>query len=586
MALPAVQPRTDLPSLGERRARSRSERDLALLGRIALILDPVDPLNSLDDVLDVLRSATRAESAEVFLLDPTGNELVLTLQRGEDAGAFAERSRFDVSSGYPGLAVFTGRSIETRRLADDDRFLRGAVKEAGYRSFISVPIGGSRRVLGTLDLAWKRDDVDFERVGRLMAWLSRPVGTAVLAAAAVRARRRQGDPADAHERLRQLTHADEVTLMRILPRADDADPDARPGDGLWDLSVPNCAASRGARVLLGDPSRWKGRCLTRCGEAGVRYCVPLERDGEVEGIARLSYHQETPWPPTRHLIESLTAAEDCTTSSGAPLIPLSAIETPTPPPPLEIRCFGGFEVRLDGEPLAPSAFSRKKAADLLQLLALKPGLSVTGAQLTRLLWPGVDPEAGKNRLHGVVHALRRALEPQKGRHAGSWIVCSKDRYSLAAPPGTVVDLWRFRECMAQARSAEGKNAPADVVTARLQEAVELYAGELLAGNEDTVWTIDPRSRCREQYIDALLRLERYRLEAGGEAGDVGLLRSAVAADPLREDIHLRLIRTLLDAGRRGDALEQYKALVRVLREELDARPSLEARRLRSRLCDG
>ena len=139
--------------------------------------------------------------------------------------------------------------------------------------------------------------------------------------------------------------------------------------------------------------------------------------------------------------------------------------------------------------------------------------------------------------------------------------------------------------VARARSAEKERAPATEVAALLQSAVDQYRGELFADLSAATWAIDPRSRCREECVNALLRLCELRSQIAGPEEQIALLRAAVTIDPLREDIHVRLIRALLDLSRRRDALTQYEGLCRILDEELDARPSLATRKLRALISD-
>ena len=558
--------------------------DLAVVGAAATLLDPEKILESLDAVLAQVRAATGAASSELFLLTADAAELVLVAHRGADPDAFAQYCRFEVGEGLPGLAVADGVPVISRDLAGDERFLRRAVPDRGYQSFMSVPVGASRRIVGTLDLAWKDDDdVDFERAARLAARVGGPIGCAILAAASMRERDWSLADVEIRERFTAATGADEVKLLRVGPDRASA---ARTDDP-WELSIPDCAPLMDERmVVLGDDAAtWPAGCKEGCGDAKARYCLPLRQGDELVGVARVSYAEAAPEPLTRHAAEALELAASCVTPTPRPLLGTTWTQDTRPVPVLELRCFGGFEVFVEGEPLPRSAFSRKKALELFQLLALRQGRPLPSERLTRLLWPGVDPDAGKNRLHGIVHALRRAIEPRKGGARQTCVVRSEDLYSLDAISGFRVDLWEFRRLVARARCAEKERAPATEVAALLQSAVDHYRGDLFADLPNATWAIDPRSRCREECVNALLRLCELRTEISGPEEQVALLRAAVGIDPLREDIHVRLIRALLDLSRRRDALTQYEALCRILDEELDARPSAAARQLRALISD-
>src|SRR5262249_53552415 len=60
---------------------------------------------------------------------------------------------------------------------------------------------------------------------------------------------------------------------------------------------------------------------------------------------------------------------------------------------------------------------------------------------------------------------------------------------------------------------------------------------------------------------------------------IGYALRAVSADPLREEAHLDLMRLYAAQGQPAAALRQYRELGRLLKEQLDARPSAAARNL-------
>lgn len=553
--------------------------DLALVGAVSSVLDPEHCLSSLDAALELIIEAAGADSTELFLLDPNADELLLVSQQGAEPDAFAERCRFAIGVGFPGRAVQTGQPQCTTDLQHEQDFLRQAVKARGFHTFVSVPFGAARAIVGTLDLAWRSDQVDTERVARALTALGRPIANAVLASSAMAARRWARSEDEIHARFLAASGADEVVLVRVGEHAAVGGRGGAQLDGPWDTARPNCALTSKAQLVVhSDPARMSGSCMSSCGVAEARYCVPLLRDGTIEGVARLSYDDEAPSPPTRHAIETMSLAASVTYAAKSRMLP--TIEVEPPPPALELNCFGAFEVLVDGEPLPRSAFSRKKALELLQLLALQTGRALPTQRLTRLLWPGVDPDAARNRLHGVVHALRNAIEPKNGDGPARVYVHSKDDlYSLEASTALRVDLWEFRRLMETARAASRAGDHSSGVATALRQAVDMYRGELFAGVPDALWAIDPRSRCRELCVSALLQLAQIHGERGRPDEVVQMVRQAVAVDPLREDVHVRLIRALLADGRRRDALVQYEALCAALDEELDAVPSAEARRL-------
>src|SRR5690348_6449236 len=77
-----------------------------------------------------------------------------------------------------------------------------------------------------------------------------------------------------------------------------------------------------------------------------------------------------------------------------------------------IFLLGRFEVSRAGCLLRASGFSRRKAAALLQRLAMVRRL--LKEQVIEFLWPQIDPTAGANNLYRTLHTLRQTLDATLG----------------------------------------------------------------------------------------------------------------------------------------------------------------------------
>ncbi|GAC1361324.1 MAG: hypothetical protein NVSMB32_00160 [Actinomycetota bacterium] len=100
----------------------------------------------------------------------------------------------------------------------------------------------------------------------------------------------------------------------------------------------------------------------------------------------------------------------------------------------------------------------------------------------------------------------------------------------------------------------------------------VLAEDLLPGwYED--WVVMERERFHQLRLHALEILCAQLASAGrfGQAIEAGL--AAIASEPLRESAHRALIRVHLAEGNRGEALRQYSACRRILRDELSVEPS-------------
>ena len=139
-------------------------------------------------------------------------------------------------------------------------------------------------------------------------------------------------------------------------------------------------------------------------------------------------------------------------------------------------------VRLLGDVQAASgtrAITRwpsRAVAMLLATFALDPQRAHPREELIERIWPGVAPEAGRNRLRQALSALRALLEPAGGP-AGDVLLA--DRAVVRVAPGALdCDVHRFEH---HARAG------------RLEDALAEYRGELMPGYYDD-WVVAERER--------------------------------------------------------------------------------------------
>ncbi|GMW05258.1 MAG: hypothetical protein AMXMBFR8_00550 [Nevskiales bacterium] len=249
---------------------------------------------------------------------------------------------------------------------------------------------------------------------------------------------------------------------------------------------------------------------------------------------------------------------------------------------LAIRCFGAFEVFHEGRRLPPAAFPRRKALQLLKQLVLRRGLPLHRDRLVELLWPDAPPDAGANRLHGVVNALRSTLESTRGPRCSGYVICRDDHYFLNVDAPQSVDLFDFLDFVAGARTAQREGAT-ERALGMLEDAVRLYRGNLFADDIQDESLETHRVRLRHLYLDAVRALSDIRIRWGHTDEAIWALRAALAFEPVALDLYELLIGELTAAGRITEARQQYERCCEALRRQLDMEPPARIRALEKRL---
>lgn len=206
-------------------------------------------------------------------------------------------------------------------------------------------------------------------------------------------------------------------------------------------------------------------------------------------------------------------------------------------------------------------FRSRTAASLLAFLSLNKHKEWSNDVLQEVFWPESDCDRQAQNLRRAVADLRQVLEA--GRPLGSVVITR--RSFVALNPDTIsTDVERFIELTGQG---------ADASDSSLFEALALYAGPLLAPLHDS-WILPDRMGLEERFAQAVVQACNKKM--GSDS--IRIARAAVAAAPLREDIHIALITAYRRADMEVEALRQYEELERLLHEAWGERPSEKARR--------
>jgi predicted ATPase/DNA-binding SARP family transcriptional activator len=234
---------------------------------------------------------------------------------------------------------------------------------------------------------------------------------------------------------------------------------------------------------------------------------------------------------------------------------------------VRIRLLGGFEVTVDGRPVAADAWRLRKAKTLVKLLALARGHRLHREALVAVLWPDRDGASATNNLHQALYVARRAL-------AGtSEALCRlrDDVVLLSDGPMPWLDTDAFE---AACRRAHQTRNPEDY-----RAAAELYRGDLLPEDRFEDWSDGPREALRERHLGLLAEYADALSDRAEHTQAVDIASAVTAADPFHEGAHRTLMAALAASGRRYEALAVFDRLREALAAEYAADPDPATRRL-------
>jgi predicted ATPase/DNA-binding SARP family transcriptional activator len=253
---------------------------------------------------------------------------------------------------------------------------------------------------------------------------------------------------------------------------------------------------------------------------------------------------------------------------------------------IHLFLLGGFEVRRGEAVVGNADWHRRKAAQLLQRLALERRL--LREQAIEFLWPRWDPDLGANNLYRTLYALRRTLDEALGEGAAEAAFTFKAGV-LTLGESVWVDVEAFERTVSRTagRTAlQARDAPPEEARRDLERALALYGGDLLPDELYADWTLPWRARLRRHYRRACLSLATLYRRSGEFDRAAELLTPLLASEPADEPVHRELMRIYALAGRRDAALRQYEACVEALEKELGMPPGEQTVALHAAIRSG
>lgn len=256
--------------------------------------------------------------------------------------------------------------------------------------------------------------------------------------------------------------------------------------------------------------------------------------------------------------------------------PAAAPDEPAPPPHrLAAITLGPFRLYQDGHPV--DGWNGARGQRIARYLLAHHGHPVPRERLMELLWPETDPEAGRRNLHQAVYALRRTLRRRQPEL--QHVVFENDCYLLNPELELWCDSDEFERRVDEGDRLGRDDRPA-AAAAAYAGAELLYRGDYLEDTPFEEWALPKRDYLAARHAEAMRELARLDLTMGRIDEAIACARRLLVRETADEAAHQLIIRGQLAAGRRADALRQYRACAAALRREYGFAPSPET----SALC--
>ena len=233
----------------------------------------------------------------------------------------------------------------------------------------------------------------------------------------------------------------------------------------------------------------------------------------------------------------------------------------------EIHCLGKFQLLQGGERLS-IRWRTAKTEELFAFLLCFGRTPVSRDSVMESLWPESDPQKAMDMLNVTTYNLRKSLNSIgmkdciKSSRSSLWI--EGDFFTC--------DVNRFEEILKEFLPGRAHSIR------EMERAINFYQGDYLE-EKDYLWAQDIREEMKKAFLKILEEVSELYFNDGMTAPAIDSLKRILASDPLKEEIHEKLIRLYLHLGNRVEAERQYRLLKELLLRELGIEPDKGIKKL-------
>ena len=242
---------------------------------------------------------------------------------------------------------------------------------------------------------------------------------------------------------------------------------------------------------------------------------------------------------------------------------------------IEFSLLGPLEVSAEGEAVA---LGPPQQRSLLALLLLNANEVVSRDRIVDELWGEHPPATAAKLVQVYVSALRKLLEPGRGRAGPNRLLITRTPGYLVEIGPDDLDLTRVESLRDEAAEALARGDAA-AARSKLGHALSLWRGQPLADFAYESFAQTAIARLEELRLAVLEERIEVDLELGADGDLVGELEELVEQHPVRERFRAQLMLALYRAGRQADALDVYQAARKALTEGLGIEPGRQLRDL-------
>ena len=232
---------------------------------------------------------------------------------------------------------------------------------------------------------------------------------------------------------------------------------------------------------------------------------------------------------------------------------------------INLKLLGEFKITFKGTDVTTKL--SKKGIGLLLYMATQPGKLFYREQLSGVFWANYRKDSALNNLRYTLWQIRKIAKETGIENL--FISCGK--HAIKITPGII--------------SCDYLDFINSNKSGKYLEASKLYTGDFLESfyladvPDFSDWVFNERESVQRIFFDVQLHFADTYAGKGDLKGATDSLNRLIDIDPLNESVYYKLINYHYLSGNKVTAINTYRNLKQVLRDELNISPSEEIQRL-------
>ena len=243
---------------------------------------------------------------------------------------------------------------------------------------------------------------------------------------------------------------------------------------------------------------------------------------------------------------------------------------------LRIEMLNGFRLCWGEGRIDDSQTRSRKIWLLLAYLIFNRTRPVPARELYQLLWGDEDAKDDpQNALRVLLHRLRAQLAQLNESQGPTLITRTKEGYQWNPEVPLVLDTEVFEELCTD---GDATSLPSQKI-ALYRQALALYQTGFLTRLSSEQWVHTQEIRYHDRYLNTVRNQLQLLADAGCHEEVIALAHTALKLDSFSEILWYHLISSLLESGRRQDAIAAYEEARDLFASNLGTTPTEELRKL-------